>query len=70
MDQMSEILFEFWDGTQWITSWDTDSDGRRLPAAVRVTYRVSSDTDEHSFVVRIPTSDVTADNPMTTSSSQ
>lgn len=45
----------------------TGQDGRRIPAAVQVTYTLASDADgvTHSFVVRLPNSDVTAENPVT-----
>lgn len=60
------IEFEFWDGTTWTPTWSTQAGAtKRLPAAVRVTYtlRNQSDNTNHIFVVRIPASDVTADNP-------
>lgn len=61
------IQFEFWDGLQWQPSWDTAStDGRRLPAAVRINYQLTGDDSSHVIVVRLPMSDVTAANPITT----
>ncbi len=64
---VTSIGFEFYDGTQWVTAWDTTEEGgtRRLPAAVRVSYTLATDTQNqtHSFVVPVPTSDVDADNP-------
>jgi type II secretory pathway pseudopilin PulG len=69
---VTAIGFEFYDGTQWVTDWDTLTSGtRRLPAAVRVSYTLATDnTDQtHSFVVPIPTSDVDADNPVTDTAS-
>lgn len=56
--------FEFFDGTQWVTEWNTQSGQRRLPAAVRVTYRLQGDENDRSFTVRLPHSDVTPDNPL------
>jgi hypothetical protein len=38
---------------------------RRLPSAVRVTYRFKKDTRDHVFVVALPYSDVTTANPVT-----
>jgi type II secretory pathway pseudopilin PulG len=67
---VTQLGFEFYDGTQWTTEWDTLNSGtRRLPAAVRVSYTLSTDADAipHSFVVRLPASDVDADNPANTS---
>lgn len=63
---VSTISYEFWDGSDWITEWDTRStQARRLPASVRVTYARQGDSQDHVFTVRIPTSDVTSDKPIT-----
>ncbi len=63
---VAQIGFEFYNGTEWVVSWDTtNGDEYRLPAAVRVNYRLSVDPDSvnRQLVVPIPASDVTADNP-------
>lgn len=68
---VSSIGFEFYDGVQWVTEWDTINSGiRRLPASVRITYTLSTDSSDqpHSFVVTIPSSDVDADNPASATS--
>lgn len=69
---VAEIVFEFWDGTQWLTAWDTLTGERRLPAAVRVTYVLNSEENrqeaaatERTFIVAIPASDVDALEPAT-----
>ncbi|MFM7186499.1 MAG: prepilin-type N-terminal cleavage/methylation domain-containing protein [Armatimonadota bacterium] len=69
---VSEIGFLFWDGVEWLTEWDTRSGTRRLPAAVRVQYRLTSEPSDqlHSFVIVVPTSDVTASNPVTQGAAQ
>lgn len=69
---VSEIGFQFWDGSEWLSEWDTRSGTRRLPAAVKVQYRLTDEsTDQlHQFVVIIPNSDVTASNPITQGASQ
>jgi type II secretory pathway pseudopilin PulG len=66
-DSIEAIQFEFFDGTEWIGTWDTREGGgwRRLPAAVRVSYRIIGETVDHILVVRLPHSDVTPDNPIT-----
>ena len=66
---VSSIGFEFYDGTQWVTEWDTRTT-RRLPASVRVSYTLSTDSNNqtHSFVVSIPSSDVDAENPANSTS--
>jgi len=69
---VSEIGFQFWNGSEWLTEWDTRSGTRRLPAAVKVQYRLTDEsTDQlHQFVVIIPNSDVTSANPVTQGASQ
>ncbi len=67
--EIKSIQFEFWDGATWQTTWDTRtmSGARRIPAAIRVTYVLNSDsTDQnHVVVVQLPNSDVTSTNPVT-----
>jgi prepilin-type N-terminal cleavage/methylation domain-containing protein len=62
---IANIGFEFFDGTNWGSTWDTTQPGqRRLPAAVRVTYTLNGDENtDHVFTVQLPLSDVTPDNP-------
>lgn len=69
---VSEIGFQFWDGAEWQLEWDTRSGTRRLPAAVKVQYRLTTDSSDivHQFVILVPTSDVTASNPVTQGASQ
>lgn len=63
-DDITAIGFEFWNGTTWVTEWDTTSDSEpRLPGAVRVTYTMSDETEPRTHVVRVVLSDVTAENP-------
>ena len=60
------ISFEFFDGADWQTTWDTTTMGtRRLPSAVRVTYRLTGETQDTVIVFPLTTSDVTPDNPVT-----
>ncbi|MEI7576712.1 MAG: prepilin-type N-terminal cleavage/methylation domain-containing protein [Armatimonadota bacterium] len=67
---IESISFEFYNGESWDLSWDsTAMDVPRLPSAVRVTYSRTSDSKEHVFIVRLPLSDVTPDNPVTAGSS-
>lgn len=59
------IRFEYFDGTDWVTTWDTVTQGvRRLPAAIRVTYKFRDETEERILVFSVPASDVTPDNPL------
>jgi prepilin-type N-terminal cleavage/methylation domain-containing protein len=63
-ENISEISYEFYDGTGWVAAWDTQQDTvPRLPSAVRVTYKRTGDTDDHIFVARLPHSDITPENP-------
>lgn len=65
-DRVSSVEFEFWDGTEWLTEWDTRNGDRRIPGAILVTYSLSDDPDtQHKMVVRLATSDVTTSNPIT-----
>lgn len=60
------IVFEFYDGTAWQPTWDSRTQLQpRLPAAVRVSYSLEGEDDSkpHVLIVRLPLSDVTADNP-------
>jgi type II secretory pathway pseudopilin PulG len=66
--EVKEIGFQFWDGTEWITTWDTTQGTRRLPSAVMVSYTTQqqpSSSSPKAFIVRIPASDVTTLNPVT-----
>lgn len=68
---LSEISYEFFDGTEWLTTWDTSTmTTKRLPASVRVTYRLTNDETDHVFYVTLLNSDVTINNPVTTTVSQ
>lgn len=76
---IASIQFEFFDGNDWVPTWQTAQPtsgvesgtatnyGRRLPAAVRITYTLTSDSSNggHQIIVRLPHSDVTTDNPAT-----
>lgn len=65
---IAQIGFQFWDGTQWVTEWDTQNGGeRRLPAAVLVRYLLTGDDtgQVRQLMVPVPGSDIDADNPLT-----
>lgn len=65
-ENINQVSFEFWDGLAWVPSWDTRTmTERRLPAAIRMTYRLTDDNEDRTYIVRIPGSDVTANNPIT-----
>ncbi len=62
---VTSVSFEFFDGLNWVTMWDSqNAEANRIPAAVRITYRMTEDTADRVFVVRLPMSDVTVDNPV------
>ena len=64
---VTQLGFEFFDGNNWQTSWDSRSQTApgRLPSAVKVTYRFSGDNTDRVFIVQIPASDVTYADPVT-----
>ena len=62
--EIASIQWEFFDGANWQTVWDSRTTQRRIPAAVRVTYQLSGEDDQRVFVVRLAKSDVTVDNPV------
>ncbi len=62
---VTSISYEFWDGAAWQTVWDTRTQGTaRLPAAVRITYRLSNSETDRIVTLRLRNSDVTQDNPV------
>lgn len=63
--EIAEIGFLFWDGQQWVPTWDTTTSARRLPQAVEVRYTLQGDPNStvQMFVVPIPASDVSAQDP-------
>jgi len=64
-DNVTSIQFEFFDGEDWQPDWDTRTQGtKRLPSAVRVTYRFEGDETDRILVIRVPASDATPDNPV------
>jgi prepilin-type N-terminal cleavage/methylation domain-containing protein len=73
-ERIAQIGFQFWDGTQWVDTWDTEIGERRLPAAVRVSYilrneerspgPVAPTNGTRVFIVPILSSDVDSLNPL------
>jgi prepilin-type N-terminal cleavage/methylation domain-containing protein len=62
---VSRIGFQFWDGQEWVSTWDTTTD-RRLPEQVKVSYSTTDQPDTvRAFIVSIPTSDIDSLNPDT-----
>lgn len=66
------ISFQFWDGLEWDSTWNTQTNTTSagtpaLPQAVQVTYTLAGDPANtlHTFVVPIPASTITAQNPAT-----
>ncbi|MBS1724087.1 MAG: hypothetical protein JSS66_14170 [Armatimonadetes bacterium] len=63
---VTKVSFEFYDGLDWQPEWDTRTMGiKRLPAAVRVTYRLDGEDSDRVLIVRLPHSDATPTNPVT-----
>lgn len=65
--RMDRIGFQFWDGTQWETTWDTLNQTRRLPQSVKVSYHIQNAPSQeiHVLIIPIPQSDVDSNNPVT-----
>lgn len=64
-DRVESVQFEFYNGIEWVTEWDTTTGPRRIPAAVRVTYRYAGESADRFLIVRLVHSDVTSENPLT-----
>ncbi len=62
--EVAQMGFQFWNGQQWMQTWDTTIE-RRLPSAVLVSYILqgASNNNVQTFIVPIPSSDVTVQNP-------
>ncbi len=53
-DRATQITFEFYDGQEWLTEWDTRDGNRVLPYAVRVRYVWDEDLEvPFQFVVSL-----------------
>lgn len=64
---IDSMTFEFWDGLQWVATWNTQAMSTpRLPAAVRITYHRNGEGDDRILTVQIPSSDATEQNPVIT----
>lgn len=72
MAGIAKIGFQFYNGQAWISTWDTRTSDRRLPAAVQVSYLLEGDADGavHRFIVPLPASDVDATSPANTGVAQ
>jgi prepilin-type N-terminal cleavage/methylation domain-containing protein len=63
---ITEMTYEFYDGVEWTTAWDTRAGSpRRLPAAVRLTYRLQEEEEPRVVVIPLRHSDVTPSDPAT-----
>jgi len=62
--EVAPVSWEFWDGTVWQTQWDTLAQSRRLPAAVRLTYRWGQEDFDRVVTCPLQNSDVTPENPV------
>jgi len=64
---ITNITFEFYDGTQWQSSWNTFAQQtRQLPAAIRVSYTMPGETQDRVFIVGLAYTTTTPNNPATT----
>lgn len=51
---VTSLDFQFYDGSQWKTSWDSTSEASILPRAVKVTLMVQAPMDEENSMTRRP----------------
>ena len=64
---VTNITFEFYDGNQWQSSWNTFAQTtRQLPAAIRVSYTMPGESQDRVFIVGLAYTTVTPNNPATT----
>lgn len=64
---VTNVSFEFYDGTQWQPSWDTFAQTpRQLPAAIRVDCTLQGEAQDRIFIVGLAYTTVTPNNPATT----
>ncbi len=64
-DNVETIAFEFFDGIDWQSQWDTRTQGApRLPSAVRVTLTMRERDEPVILIVPLPNSDVTPEDPV------
>ncbi|MCC6445834.1 MAG: prepilin-type N-terminal cleavage/methylation domain-containing protein [Armatimonadetes bacterium] len=63
--EVERIGFQFWDGLEWVDTWDTTTGARRLPAAVKVNYALTGAAEDEIrvLIVPLPASDVDERNP-------
>lgn len=63
---ITNISFQFYDGTQWQSSWNTFAQTtRQLPAAIRVSYTMPGEAQDRVFIVGLAYTTVTPNNPAT-----
>jgi prepilin-type N-terminal cleavage/methylation domain-containing protein len=67
---IDQIGFEFWDGQEWATAWDTTNGQTSLPQAVRVSYTIKNEEGSpvHTFIAPIPASTIDAQHPASSTS--
>ena len=58
------LTFRFWDGVEWIDTWDTFANQRRLPSAVEISFNIGDTDDLEIYVVRLRNSDITSLDPL------
>ncbi len=61
---ITKISFQFYDGTQWQSSWNTFAQTtRQVPAAIRVSYSMPGETQDRVFIVGLAFTTVTPNTP-------
>jgi prepilin-type N-terminal cleavage/methylation domain-containing protein len=62
---VTSVNFEFWNGTNWVTEWDTRQGDRRLPSLVRITLGTQENATARVLTIPVRSSDVTTQSPST-----
>lgn len=62
---ITRVSFEFWNGTNWVTQWDTRQGDRRLPSLVRIILGTQDNDEARVLTFPVRSSDVTTQNPST-----
>ncbi len=65
-DRVTSMSFEFYDGAEWVTEWDTTIGERRVPAAVRMSYTFDEGETSRVLTIRLRNSDITPNRPLST----
>lgn len=64
LEGVASFTFEFYDGIEWVGEWHSQAGQRRLPSAVRMTFRLEGEDQDRIMTFEVRHSDVTPDDPL------